>query len=126
MADEQPDLARAGGITYMQIPSADAEASADFYERVFGWTIRQRGTSHVTYADGSGHVIGAFITDREISREPGILPYIYVPNIEDAVEAIKANGGEVVRDIYPEGALKVATFRDVAGNVMGVWQTGAR
>ena len=121
MADE-PNIARTGGITYMQIPSADAEASADFYERVFGWSIRQRGTPHVTFADGSGHVIGAFITDREISREPGILPYIYVSKIEDTVAAIKANGGEIVRDIYPEGGLKVATFRDVAGNVMGAWQ----
>jgi predicted enzyme related to lactoylglutathione lyase len=50
------------------------------------------------------------------------LPFIYVASIDDAVAAIKANGGEIVRDIYPEGALKVATFRDVAGNVMGVWQ----
>jgi len=123
---DEPNLARAGGVTYVQIPAVDAEASADFYERVFGWTIRQRGTPHVTFADGSGHVIGAFITDRTISREPGILPYIYVSNIEDAVAAIKTNGGEIVRDIYPEGALKVATFRDVAGNVMGAWQMGPR
>ena len=121
MADE-PDLARPGGVTYMQIPTMDAEASADFYERVFGWSIRQRGTSHVTFADGSGHVIGAFIGDREIAREPGILPYIYVSKIEEAVAAIKTNGGEIVRDIYPEGGLKVATFRDVAGNQLGVWQ----
>ena len=122
MADQQPDMARPGGITYMQIPARDAEASADFYERVFGWTIRQRGTAHVTFGDGSGHVIGAFITEREISREPGILPYIYVSKIEEAVAAITSNGGELVRDIYPEGALKVATFRDPAGNVLGVWQ----
>jgi len=122
VTEAAPDLARPGGITYMQIPTPDAEASADFYERVFGWTIRQRGTAHVTFSDGSGHVIGAFITDRAISREPGILPYVYVPNIEDAVASITANGGEIVRDIYPEGALKVATFRDVAGNQLGVWQ----
>jgi hypothetical protein len=121
MAD-QPSLARPGGVTYLQIPTVDAEASADFYERVFGWTIRQRGTSHVTFADGSGHVIGAFIVGRVISREPGVLPYIYVSNIDEAVAAIKANGGEIVRDIYPEGDLEVATFRDVAGNQLGVWQ----
>jgi predicted enzyme related to lactoylglutathione lyase len=119
---EEPNIARPGGVTYMQIPSADAEASADFYERVFGWSIRQRGTAHVTFADGSGHVIGAFITDRAISREPGILPYMYVERIDETVAAIRSNGGEIVRDVYPEGDLKVATFRDVAGNVLGVWQ----
>ena len=125
MADE-PSLSRPGGITYMQIPSRDADASADFYERVFGWTIRQRGTAHVTFADGSGHVIGAFIPDRAISREPGILPYIYVSRLDDTVAAITRHGGKIVRDPYPEGDLWVATFRDVAGNVLGAWQMGPR
>jgi hypothetical protein len=27
---------------------------------------------------------------------------------------------------YPEGDLWVATFRDPAGNVLGVWQTASR
>ena len=125
MADE-PSLARPGGITYMQIPSTDAEASADFYERAFGWTIRQRGTAHVTFADGSGHVIGAFIADRAISGEPGILPYIYVERIDDTLKNVAAQGGEVVTAPYPEGDLWVATFRDPAGNVIGVWHQGPR
>jgi predicted enzyme related to lactoylglutathione lyase len=117
-----PNLARPGGFTYIQIPTTDAEASADFYERVFGWTIRQRGTSHVTFADGSGHVIGAFITAYAISRDPGVLPYVYVNSVGDAVKAIREHGGEIVREPYAEGALTVSTFRDVAGNVLGVWQ----
>jgi hypothetical protein len=120
----EPNIARPGGITYIQLPSSDAEASADFYERVFGWTIRQRGTAHVTFADASGYVIGAFITDRVISREPGILPYIYVNSVAEAVAAITSHGGEIVRDPYDEGGLTVATFRDPAGNVLGVWQMG--
>jgi hypothetical protein len=121
-----PDIARPGGITYMQIPAADAEASADFYESVFGWAIRQRGTSHVTFADASGYVIGAFITDLAVSREGGILPYIYVQRIDETVAKIKAHGGEIVRDVYAEGDLWVVTFRDVAGNVIGAWQMGPR
>jgi hypothetical protein len=120
----EPNIARPGGITYIQLPSSDAEASADFYERVFGWTIRQRGTAHVTFADASGYVIGAFITDRVISREPGILPYIYVNSVAEAVAAITSHGGEIVRDLYDEGGLTVTTFRDPAGNVLGVWQMG--
>lgn len=120
--DGEPNIARPGGITYIQIPTTDPEASADFYERVFGWTIRQRGTAHVTFADASGHVIGAFIGDRAISRDPGILPYVYVPSVADTVVAITANGGAIVREPYAEGALTVATFRDVAGNVLGIWQ----
>ena len=120
----EPSIARPGGITYIQLPTIDAEGSATFYEAVFGWTIRQRGTPHVSFADASGYVIGAFIADRVTSRDAGVLPYIYVNSVEDTVATIRKNGGEIVREPYREGDLTVATFRDVAGNVMGVWQMG--
>jgi predicted enzyme related to lactoylglutathione lyase len=34
--------------------------------------------------------------------------------------------GEIAREPYPEGDLWVATFRDPAGNEVGVWQQGPR
>jgi hypothetical protein len=37
-----------------------------------------------------------------------------------------ANGGALDTEPYPEGNLSVATFRDPAGNVLGVWQSGQR
>jgi predicted enzyme related to lactoylglutathione lyase len=122
----QPSLARPNSVSYMQIPTIDAERSADFYERVFGWSIRGRGTSHVSFDDASGYVSGAWVTDRVISREPGVLPYVYVDGIDGTIEKIGAHGGEVVTPPYPEGDLWVATFRDPAGNVIGVWQMGPR
>jgi len=33
-----------------------------------------------------------------------------------------AHGGEVVKAPYPEGNLWVATVRDPAGNMIGLWQ----
>jgi len=35
-------------------------------------------------------------------------------------------GGVIVTPLYPEGDLCVATFRDPAGNQIGVWQRGPR
>jgi uncharacterized protein len=119
-------LARPGGISYLQIPAVDARQSAAFYESVFGWSIRGRDTSHVSFGDATGDVIGAWIVDRAISREPGILPYIYVSGIDATLAKVTAHGGEVVTAPYPEGDLWVATFRDPAGNVLGVWQAGPR
>ena len=52
--------------------------------------------------------------------------YIYVDRIDDAVRQVVAEGGEVVQPPYPEGSLWVATFRDPAGNVLGLWQAGSR
>ena len=39
---------------------------------------------------------------------------------------ILAHGGEIVTDPYPEGQLIVATFRDPAGNVIGLWHDTTR
>lgn len=114
-----------GKVSYLQIPAIDAEVSSAFYRDVFGWELR--GTAeHRSFTDASGELIGAFIIDLAISREPGILPYIYVDGLDAAVERIKSHGGEIVREPYPEGDLWVATFRDPAGNVVGVWQMGGR
>jgi uncharacterized protein len=32
-----------GKVCYLEIPAVTAEASADFYRGIFGWTIRKRG-----------------------------------------------------------------------------------
>lgn len=66
------------------------------------------------------------MTDQAISCEPGLLPYIFVDSIDTTIEQIKAQGGAVVKAPFPEGDLWVATFRDPAGNVLGVFQQGVR
>ena len=65
-------------------------------------------------------------TGRSVSRFADPLPYIYVDHIDDTIEQVEAQGSEVVKAPYPEGNLWVATFRDPAGNVLGLWQEGAR
>ncbi|HKB49995.1 MAG TPA: hypothetical protein VKC63_01025 [Solirubrobacterales bacterium] len=61
-----------------------------------------------------------------VAGEAGVRPYIYVERLDDTLEKVSANGGAVVTKPYPEGGLWVATFRDPAGNVLGVWQHGPR
>ena len=61
-----------------------------------------------------------------ISREPGVLLYIYVHGIDAILERVAGSGGEVVKPPYPEEKLWVAWFRDPAGNVLGVWQAEPR
>lgn len=114
-------LARNGGLSYIHIPAVNVHQSAVFYERVFGWTIRGRDTNHLSFDDGTGHVSGAWVTDQVVAQEPGLLPYIFVDNIDNAIERIKAHGGTVVKAPSPEGDLWVGTFRDPAGNVLGVF-----
>ena len=120
------NLSIAGKLSYVQIPATDVEKTATFYADVFGWTLRGGGSRHRSFTDTSGALIGAFVLDRAISREPGILPYIYVESIDGALEQIAAHGGEVVTAPYAEGPLWVARFRDPSGNAIGVWTAASR
>jgi predicted enzyme related to lactoylglutathione lyase len=119
-------LARHGHVSYVEIPAVDAEQSAAFYAAVFGWTVRRRDNGDRSFDEPGGDLIGRWVTCREVSREPGIMLYIYVDPIDDVVERIAARGGEIVKPPYPEGDVWVATFRDPAGNLLGVWQAGRR
>jgi predicted enzyme related to lactoylglutathione lyase len=115
-----------GRLSYLQIPAADVRASSTFYARVFGWVTRGGSETHLSFTDTTGDIIGAWVTGRQPSREAGILPYIYVHGIDRILESIAGNGGEIVSPPNPEGTLWVATFRDPAGNLLGVWQQGPR
>lgn len=80
-------------MTYIQIPSSDIAASATFYEKVFGWSTQDRGSEeHTSFEDGAKRMIGAFVKNRSIAREPGILPYVYVDGIDAAIERVLAAG----------------------------------
>ena len=121
---------RVNGITYLQIPAPDPRRSGDFYHSVFGWDLRGHPDQHLSFSDSTGHVIGAFIRDLPVAGESGLLPYVFVQNVDDTLATVIANGGEIVKEPYPEPPdaeehLTVATFRDVAGNVVGLWQTGS-
>ena len=119
-------LTRNGSISYLFLPAVDVHQSAAFYEQIFGWKITGRDTNHPSFDDGTGHLSGAWATDQAISREPGVLLYIYVDRIDEILQQIGTHGGEIVKEPYPEGNLWVATFRDPAGNVIGLWHEGAR
>jgi predicted enzyme related to lactoylglutathione lyase len=120
-AGVEVNLARHGKVSYMRVPAADTVALGAFYAKVFGWEVDGR-PEHFSFRDTTGELIGAF--EPGTPSEPGIVPFIYVQHIDSVVRDVEANGGTIVQPVYDEGGLWVATFRDPAGNVMGVWQGG--
>jgi uncharacterized protein len=112
------DVFRPGGISYLRIPAPDPAAAGTFYAEVFGWAVTERGS----FEDGTGHVIGHFIADLPVAGDRGMRPYVYVDDVGETLERVVAHGGELGAPPYPEGDLTVATFRDPAGNHLGVWQ----
>ena len=127
-ADHPSDqgLAVPGAITYLHIPAADVRRSAAFYGDVFGWQIHNPDSGRPGFEDTSGRVGGAWVTNQVVASEPGLLPYVYVSDVDETIARIKAGGGEIVTEPAPEGTLIVATFRDPAGNVVGLWHDTTR
>jgi predicted enzyme related to lactoylglutathione lyase len=118
-------LAKHGHVSYLEIQAVDFEASAKFYETVFDWNLDRRGPANIAFDDRSGALIGHFVTGRAGQRDAGIVPYVYVGNVDEAVRRAIDNGGVVIKAPYPEGELTVATVHDPAGNLVGIWQAGS-
>ncbi|MGA2742369.1 MAG: VOC family protein [Bryobacteraceae bacterium] len=111
-------------LCYLQIPAVDVHQSAAFYEQVFGWNIRHRDSDRPSFDDASG-VSGAWVAGRAIAREPGLLPYVWVDDIDATLALVAAHGGEVVDVPHydaPGSTSRIASFRDPAGNLMGLYQ----
>lgn len=112
--------AKDGKVCYIEMPAKDVQASAEFYQRAFGWTIRRRGDGAIAFDDTTGEVSGAFVENR-IPMTPGLVFYIMVDSLEDAIRKVEANGGWVVQNPAHETEL-IAWVRDPGGNVVGIYQ----
>lgn len=111
-----------GKICYIEMPASDIARSADFYKRVFGWNIRKRGDGSTSFDDTINEVSGAFVLGRPPAANPGLLVYIFVDRVAAAVDAVLANGGEIVQPIGADAPEITARFRDPGGNVLGLYQ----
>jgi len=114
-----------GKICYIEMPATDIARSADFYKGVFGWTIRKRGDGSTAFDDTTGQVSGAWVLGRPPAAKPGLLFYIMVDSVAAAVEAVVAQGGEIVQPIGADAPEITARFRDPGGNVIGLYQQPA-
>jgi predicted enzyme related to lactoylglutathione lyase len=113
-----------GKICYVEMPATDVQRSAEFYRKVFGWKIRQRGDGSTAFDDGVGQVSGTWVMGRAAAT-PGMLIYIMVDSVEATIEAVTANGGEIVQPIGAAAPEITARFRDPGGNVVGLYQEPA-
>jgi len=129
----EPHLARHGRVSHITIPARDPITSAVFYEAVFGWTLDPpdgervtntlgpRDNARVPFSDTPSGLVGAFVAARAPSSD-GPLLHIYVEDIEEVVREIEARGCQIVAPMRTEGGVRVATFHDPGGNVVGIWQ----
>lgn len=119
--NKQPTLGN-GKICYLEIPAIDIQVSAGFYRGVFGWNIRTRGDGPIAFDDAVGQVSGTWVLGRKPMTEVGLLIYIMVDSVAATIEAVIANGGEIVQPIGADAPEITARFTDPGGNVLGLYQ----
>lgn len=116
-----------GKICYLRIPAVDVDASAAFYQQVFGWNLRRHSDGSLAFDDSTGQVSGMWVTGwPPSSGEPGLLVDIMVDDAEQTLAAIVAHGGQIVQPIGGDAPEITARFRDPAGNVLGIYQEPAQ
>jgi predicted enzyme related to lactoylglutathione lyase len=111
-----------GKICYIEIPALDLRRSAEFYQKAFGWQLRQRGDGSTAFDDGVGQVSGTWVLGRPPAGTPGFMIYIMVDSVAATLDQVLALGGTLVQAIGVDAPEITARFKDPGGNVVGLYQ----
>jgi len=106
-------------LDYVELPATEIAATRSFYERAFGWTMMQFAPTYAATTTSDTNVG----LQSDASERPGApLPVIQVEDLEAALAAVEAAGGEIVKPIraFPGG--RRFHFKDPSGNELAVWQ----
>lgn len=98
-----------GRIVWMDIAIPDADNVSEFYSKVIGW--HRMGLSMGDYEDycmndaESGETIAGICHSKGVNAHlpPVWLPYISVPDLDDSIAAVNANGGKVLTGKKSDG-----------------------
>lgn len=124
------DNPQPGQIVWTDLTVPDATAIRDFYQAVVGWEADDHPME--THTDFDIRIPG---TDRAIAGichalgpNEGIpaqwLIYIIVSDLHASLNACKARGGKVIKEMRSEGMPPIAIIQDPAGAVTALYQAG--
>lgn len=113
-------------VVHFEIAANDPDKAADFFQKVFDWKIvKWKGPQEYwlveTGEEGSPGINGGLFRPNEIFS--GTVNTVDVPDVDEYIERIKQNGGEIVveKQAIP-GVGYNAYARDVSGTVFGIHQ----
>jgi len=109
-------------VVHVEIPAANVEAAAKFYQDLLGWKIQPVLEMKYTMweaADGSG---GGFPEVSADSPAGQVLVYIDSDDIEADLKNVKKLGGKVLQEKTEiPGMGWFGMFKDPTGNVLGLY-----
>ena len=113
-----------GSFIWYELMTTDAGAAGDFYSAVVsGWKFGERVPTEIEYrmiqrSDGGN--AGGVLTLNDKMRSEGARPvwlgYLYTPDVDAAVQAIKADGGQAMMEPWDQpGVGRLAMVTDPSG-----------
>lgn len=104
---------------YIELPAADIATAKAFYTKAFGWTLAEFGPTYACTTTGDVDV-GLQGDTGEAPAAP--LPVIQVDDLDAALAAVAAAGGNLVRPTFAFPGGRRFHFRDPHGNELAVMQ----
>jgi predicted enzyme related to lactoylglutathione lyase len=118
-------------VIHFEIQADDIERAKNFYENALGWKIAQvmekdkGGMNYWGIETGEGPGINGGLYERSEASEHLYLfdCTINVPDLDEAIEAVKSNGGTITREKSEiPGIGFFAGCKDTEGNRFGLMQ----
>jgi predicted enzyme related to lactoylglutathione lyase len=111
-------------VVHFEIPIDEPERAGTFYRDVFGWKVDQwDAQEYWTVSTGANEPgTGGALAPRKDVPE-GVVVYVSVDNIDQAMDKIKQAGGTLMTEKMPIPTMGwSAHFRDTEGNMVGLFQ----
>lgn len=122
-----------GRVVHFEIPFDDGDRARRFYSEVFGWQITEMPDLHYSivqtgpvsaetgFPSESGYIGGGMLKRESPTDRPVVT--VDVDDIDAALAKVEELGGMTVLGRQDVGGMGwAAYFKDVEGNLMGLWQ----
>ena len=108
-------------INFIEIPVDNFENAKKFYGNVFKWKIYKGKSKNSLFFEMDNGLKGSFIKNIKPLREPGIIIYIEVDDIDSKLKEIEQAGGKIKICKTPKPEVGYyALFNDHYGNILGL------
>lgn len=112
-------------INYLELGVTDLAAAKAFYAAAFGWGFNDYGPTYagIQKVGGEGEA-GGLRLEAEV-KTGGPLLILYSADLEASLQAVKAAGGTITREIFDFPGGRRFHFTDPSGNELAVWGEAA-
>ena len=116
---------QSSAICYIEIPAPNLDRTGEFYSAVFGWKVTPSNLSDKPYwmfQTGEGQLEGGFDPSRSVKTDGGVILYLKVNNIDQALTDVSNAGGKIARAKFEIGGGYgySALINDPNGNEIGL------